>query len=85
MRWWRFREAAALAATLSDEELLAAPTEYMADKLRRRNTQLARRFYLIAVQYYVLEGRLATGSGEGLMATDAIARLRHKLDKLPVP
>jgi hypothetical protein len=82
VRWWRFREAAELAATLSDDELFHAPTEYMAHRLRRRNPQLARRFYELAIRYHVEEGRQATGSGEGLMAMDAVARLRRKLDRL---
>lgn len=74
--------AAEYAATLPDEVLMSAPCESLADKVRRRKPEAARRLYRAAIEAYRRDGRNATGSGEGLMAMDGVARLEKKMGKV---
>jgi hypothetical protein len=77
-----YDEAAEHAATVSDEALIDAPCEELADKVKSRRPEVARRLYKAAMEYYRWEGMQATGSGEGLMAIDAMKRLEGKLKKV---
>jgi hypothetical protein len=62
--------------------LLLAPCESLADRVKRRQPEVARRLYQAAIEYHRWEGRQATGSGEGLMAMDAMKRVEQKLKGL---
>ena len=77
-----YEEAARYATTVNDEVLIDAPCEELADRVRASNPEVARRLYNAAMEYYWREGRLATGSGEGLMAMDGVKRLEEKLKKI---
>jgi hypothetical protein len=77
-----YQEAAKYASTLADEVLLLAPCESLADRVKRRQPEVARRLYQAAIEYHRWEGRQATGSGEGLMAMDAMKRVEQKLKGL---
>lgn len=77
-----YDEAAEYAATLSDEVLMSAPCERLADVVRRRKPEAATRLYQAAIEQYGSEGRQATGAGEGLMAMDGVKRVEEKLRKV---
>src|SRR5215216_3601267 len=47
-----YDEAAEYAATLSDEVLIDSPCEALADKVRGRKPEAARRLYSAAIAYY---------------------------------
>lgn len=77
-----YEEAARYVTTVNDEVLIDAPCEGLADRVRVRNPEAARRLYKAAMEYYWREGNLATGSGEGLMAMEGVKRLEEKLKKV---
>lgn len=77
-----YDEAAEYAATLSDEVLRSAPCERLADMVRRRRPEAARRLYRAAIDEYRRDGGQATGPGEGLMAADGARRVEEKLRKV---
>jgi hypothetical protein len=77
-----YGEAAEYAATLPDEVLRSAPCERLADAVRRRRPEAARRLYRAAIEQYMCDGRQATGSGEGLMAAEGAKRVEEKLRKI---
>ena len=79
-----YDEAARYASTLTDEVLLLAPCESLADRVKRRQPEVARRLYQAAIEYHRWEGQQATGSGEGLMAMDAMKRVEQKLRGLTI-
>lgn len=78
----RFDAATDLAATLSDAVLMLTPTEDIADHIRGRRATEALRLYEIAAKFWRFEGTQATGSGEGLMAMDKLARVEEKMRRL---
>ena len=68
--------------TMSDEILILAPTEELADLVAARRPKEALRLYQVTADFYIEEGRTATGSGEGLAAMADLARVQQKLEKV---
>src|SRR5215475_10338458 len=74
-RWRRFAAAAAIDRTMRDADLLWGPSEWLADGIRGRDPELARRLYRIELRFFELEGTYATGSGDGLVAAMHMDRI----------
>lgn len=78
----RYEDAADLCAAMSDENLIFTPCEAIADYICEKRPAEAARLYRIAADARVFEGTQATGSGEGIAATDALRRVENKLKML---
>ena len=78
----RYEDAADLCAGLSDEVLIFAPCEKIADHIYKNRGAEAARLYQIAADFYRYEGTQATGSGEGIAAMDNLRRIEDKLKRL---
>jgi len=84
----RLAEAAELARSLPDEQLIWGPyaelwwhfCEELGDAVREGDPPLAARLYALALQSHEKEGSMATGSGEGLASRDRQERIQAKLD-----
>lgn len=77
-----YEDAADLCAALSDAVLIFTPCEAIADYICKKRPAEAARLYRIAADASVFEGTQATGSGEGIAATDVLRRVEDKLKML---
>ena len=64
---------------MSDDVLIFAPCETIADYICGKRPKEATRLYRIAADARIFEGTQATGSGEGIAAMAALLRVENKL------
>jgi hypothetical protein len=76
-------EAADYALTLDESVTIFAPIEAIADRIRKRRPDDARRLYLAALEGARTYASWATGGGEGMSRMGAVHHLEEKLSLAP--